>query len=135
MLMSLMLEPVTVTEEFSLGTSAGCDPVKLVERAGCESVNSNPQNQVFAPFIEKALESVVFPVFRSTIARWPGIARRTIGRAAVPVSLLLNVPLYVPPLSQMVSPGRTTDGCLSALASLQGFWLLPSPDEVPFADT
>ena len=108
--MSFMLGPETVTEEFSLGTSSGCDPVRLVERTGWESVNSSPHHQVFDPLIMKARELVLFPVLRSMITRWSVIARTTIGRAAVPVSLLLNVPWYVPPLSQMVSPGLTTEG-------------------------
>ena len=68
----------------------------------------------------------------SIVARWPGRARTIIGLRAVPVSVLVNSPLYVPPRSQTVSPGRTVPFPPSnAVARSQGLPEVPSPSIEP----
>src|SRR5881409_1752024 len=63
----------------------------------------------------------------SIVARSPGYWRTTIGAAAVPLRVVVNTPAYVPPRSQMVSPGCTEPRPpASAVAKSQGR-LEPSP--------
>ena len=50
------------------------------------------------------------PLAPSIVARSPGYARSTIGAPALPRSALWNEPRYVPPRTQMVSPGCTAEG-------------------------
>src|SRR3989344_7283931 len=64
------------------------------------------------------------------------------GAGAVPFRLLLNAPLYVPPRSQIVSPGFTTkflfvETVLSfnAVAKSHGLLMLPSPVGEPVGET
>src|SRR6266516_280112 len=93
--------------------------------AGFET--SNPQNQVYGP-----LARSVFV----TVARSPGYWRPTMGASGVPVSAL-SKPLgstafvYVPPRNQIVLPGVTAAGPLSAVARSHGFANDPSPKGEP----
>ncbi len=75
------------------------------------------------------------PLAPSIVARSPGYARSTIGAPALPRSELWNAPRYVPPRTQIVSPGRTADGCPSAVRRSQGRSRLPSPFGEPFGAT
>src|SRR6266571_1191983 len=96
--------------------------------AGC--VTSNPQNHVYAPLTKRVFV---------TVARSPGYWRTTMGASAVPISVLAK-PLgsiafvYVPPRSQIVLPGVTAAGPLSAVARSQGFVNEPSPDGEPVGE-
>src|SRR5215475_6224257 len=63
-----------------------------------------------------------------------------IGEFCVPTSLLWNVapeePLpYLPPRTQMVSPGLTEDGPFKAVCRSHGLLMLPSPPELPVVET
>src|SRR5262245_28130717 len=64
------------------------------------------------------------------MARSPGYWRTLIGALAVPFKWLVKVPRYVPPLSQIVSPGPI-DGSESAVARSHGRARLPSPSGLP----
>src|SRR5947199_2157963 len=85
---------------------------------GDEFITSKPQYQVSAPLI------VIEP---SMIVRSAGYWRTMMGAAVVPVNVLVNTPRYVPPRSQIVSPGCTALGWLSASAKSHGRHDLPSP--------
>jgi hypothetical protein len=74
----------------------------------------------------------------SSRALSPGYGRTLIGAARVPVRLLDTRPVYVPPRSQIVSPGWTADGWFKAVWRLQGGERLPVPAAVlvvPFVAT
>src|SRR5207249_4539107 len=64
---------------------------------------SNPQKYVHAP----SIFSVLLEPSPARMGRSPGYRRTTIGAAEVPVSVLLKVPGYAPPRTQIVSPGCT----------------------------
>src|SRR4051794_22819391 len=70
----------------------------------------------------------------SSVARSPGYCRTQIGRAPVPVRKLVNGPQYVPPLSQMVSPGRAGPVADSAVAKSRGRSMRPSLTGEPDGD-
>src|SRR5881394_1098250 len=97
---------------------------------------SKPQYHVYEPFTVSTSvpDSSVDPP--SIVARSPGYWRTTIGAAAVPFKLLENAPLYVPPRSQIVSPG-----CTLPLPPFRPVWRfqgraeLPSPLLEPLGDT
>ena len=56
----------------------------------------------------------------------------TNGRSILPLSVLTKVPVYIPPLSQIVSPAFTTvDGLESPTGNDQGLVKLPLPEVVP----
>src|SRR5438034_5192727 len=90
--------------------------------AGCAT--SNPQDQVYAPLTKRVFV---------TVARSPGYWRTTMGASAVPSSVLAK-PLgstafvYVPPRNQIVLPGVTAAGPLSAVARSHGLANEPSPE-------
>src|SRR5512146_434090 len=70
------------------------------------------------------------------VARSPGSWRTMIGLELVPVSELVNAPLYVPPRSQTVSPGRIFPPAPpSALARSHGRSAEPSFPLDPAGDT
>ena len=56
------------------------------------------------------------------------------GLAEVPTRLLVKVPLYVPPLNQIVSPGSTEEGWFNAVCKSQGLDINPFPPAVPVVD-
>ena len=93
---------------------------------GDEFITSKPQYQVSAPLI------VIEP---SMIARSAGYWRTMIEAVVLPVSVLVNTPRYVPPRSQIVSPGCTTLGWLSAVIKSHGLAELPSPRAEPLDAT
>src|SRR5207245_8192436 len=97
--------------------------------AGC--VTSNPQNHVYAPVTKRMFV---------TVARSPGYWRTTMGASAVPISVLAkplgsNAFVYSPPRNQIVLPGVTAAGPLSAVAKSQGLVKDPSPEGEPVGDT
>ncbi len=57
------------------------------------------------------------------------------GALAVPFKLLKKVPRYVPPRSQIVSPGLTAAGWANAAARLQGLPIVPLPLAIPEGET
>ncbi len=71
----------------------------------------------------------------SMVARSPAYWRTMMGWDAVPFSLLANVPLYVPPRSQIVSPGRTEAGWSSAVWRRQGLLKVPVPLALALGET
>jgi len=93
-------------------------------------VTSNPQNQVYGPVTRRVFV---------TVACSPGYWRTTMGASVVPISVLSN-PLgstafvYVPPRNQIVLPGVTAAGPLSAVAKSHGFANDPSPEGEPVGE-
>src|SRR2546425_11825418 len=73
------------------------------KRAGLRFVTSKPQNTVQAPSIVKFAPVALAP---SSVARSPRYCRTTIGAAADPVRVLLNVPSYIPPPPPDRAPRR-----------------------------
>src|SRR5262249_41417312 len=73
--------------------------------------------------------------FPSMVARSPGRTRTRIGASGVPVSALANAPVYVPGATQIVSPGCTAAGWLSAVWRSQGSLVEPEPLGLPVAET
>src|SRR3989442_7734197 len=90
---------------FRTYTPGGRNARQLAQkRAVLEFITSKPQNTVQGPSMVKFASVAVAP---SSVARSPRYCRTTIGAAADPVRVLLNVPSYIPPRSQIVSPGCT----------------------------
>jgi hypothetical protein len=58
-----------------------------------------------------------------------------IGAAALPSSVLVYCPTYVPPRSQIVSPACTAAGWFSAVCKSHGLPMLPFPDGEPLGAT
>src|SRR5437867_2799271 len=111
----------------------GRNPKQLLQnRSVLEFVSSKPQNTVHAPSTITFASVAVAP---SSVARSPGYCRTTIGAAAVPFRVLMNPPRYVPPRSQMVSPGCTRPWPpLKAVCKSHGR-PEPSPALEPLGDT
>jgi len=63
---------------------------------------SSPQYHVYAPETVRIETPLLLPP--SIVARSPGIARTTTGAVDEPVRYEVNVPRYVPPFTQIVSP-------------------------------
>src|SRR5437667_617179 len=86
-------------------TPVGRKPLQLShERAVPDCMISKPQKVAHCPSM---LNVSTLDAPPSIVARSPGYCRTTIGAAAVPASVEVKVPAYVPPRSQIVSPGRT----------------------------
>src|SRR5512143_2856319 len=101
-------------------------------------MTSNPQYHAYDPFTLRTCclvprtKGFTFP---SSVARSPGYCLTTIGARAVPFSELVKFPVYVPPRSQIVSPGLTAPGWESAFARLHGAFWVPLPRSVPVGET
>src|SRR2546423_9647792 len=101
-----------------------------VVRSGSESISSKPQNVTFSPVTTNRSprtlrEGAPAP---SITARSPRYGRTTTGAPGAPRTLLTNAPRYVPPRSQIVSPGATRPPPPpSAVAKPQGRPTVPSP--------
>src|SRR5690349_25149945 len=76
-------------------------------RSGSESINSKPQNTEYSPVTTNKSPRRVGDVApaASIIARSPRYCRTTTGAPGAPCTLLTTDPRYVPPRSQIVSPG------------------------------
>src|SRR6266536_544818 len=102
---------------FLLGPEASRASCPLTTGSDC--ISSRPQYTASAP------NTLSRP---SIVARSPGRPRTVIGERAVPVSVLVKSPLYVPPRTQTVSPGRTVPFPPSnAVDRFQGLLRVPSP--------
>src|SRR6266576_2798309 len=98
-----------------------------------DTISSKPQYLVYEPLTVSTSFRMVPP---SSVARSPGYCRTTIQFAALPFKLDENVPEYVPPRSQIVSPGCTRPPPpLSAVCRFHGRAELPSPPLVPLVAT
>src|SRR5215831_6649754 len=58
-----------------------------------------------------------------------------IGFVSAPLRATVKLPVYVPPRSQIVSPGLIDEGPASAVARSHGLAMLPSPDAAPVGET
>src|SRR5256885_16312401 len=104
--------------------------VEMLTRRGLELVNSRPQNVLYSPATIHVSLSELAP---SMTARSPGYWRMTTGAVAVPATVLRKDPLYVPPRTQIVSPGWTRPPApCNAVRRSQGRAALPSAAGEPF---
>ncbi len=116
--------------------SVGQEPSCVERRFGSDEKTSKPQYHVYCPPTVSVARRGPGPPSRR--ARSPGYGRTLIGAADVPVRLPDTRPVYVPPRSQIVSPGLTADGWLRAVWRLHGVERLPVPAAVlvvPFGAT
>jgi hypothetical protein len=102
-------------------------------RTGSVLVISNPQNQVYWP---RTFRVGTFPdPTPSNVTRSPGYWRTMMGLPGSPLRTLLQWPVYVPPRSQIVSPGWTEEGCENAFVRFHGLPVDPLPERVPLGVT
>src|SRR5688572_15793140 len=105
----------------------------VVVRTGFGFITSMPQNTLHAP---RTCSVVSAEPECSIVTRSPGYARTTTGRPEAPATVLVNVPRYVPPRTQMVSPAPTRpDAPESAVVRSHGLLIEPSFALDPLVET
>ncbi len=109
--------------------SVGAEPFWPDRRFGSEEKTSSPSYQTYSPAIESVGCSGPGPP--SIRARSPGYGRTRIGDTDEPARRLRNRPVYVPPRTQIESPGSTAAGAEKAVARFQGLPSVPVPLPVP----